>query len=459
MSIETKKFIFRVEGSESTQVVEVHHQEVEEEVVEDEDEIEEVSLEDYDQIQIVDNSDIPSGHSSKKKFIFLSQGEEINHVQEFSDEHDDDSPTPLNLQGGSKAPLILDTSVSGAVGSVIEVANQEGIVGKTEEVHTFSFETDDRNFEFITEDGVHASQVDLEDSSRPYECELCKKQFTKIEILKRHIKTHMKEKEFKCSYCTKTFDRRDVLNDHVRNHTGEKPFQCTTCNKKFTRGFVLLRHMRTHNEGVYKCDFCFKSFDRKDTYRDHMRNHTGEKPFKCRFCGKSFSRSFVLTKHEKSHVIREELQSENSLDMDNSESVLVEEMDYHDDDSVQQATDLLLQKELVHEVICSDNVEQEIIQAEDDFKIIEQQEVAMDENLVGEPAVEEVVETEAITLATADGQIVRVISKEQYDRLLAAAGKQKTYRCDTCNKTFTSHGLFQQHFGLRWEQGGCIGAK
>ena len=30
--------------------------------------------------------------------------------------------------------------------------------------------------------------------------------------------------------------------------------------------------------------------------------------------------------------------------------------------------------------------------------------------------VEEVVETEAITLATADGQIVRVISKEQYER-------------------------------------------
>ena len=29
---------------------------------------------------------------------------------------------------------------------------------------------------------------------KPFECELCKKQFTKIEILKRHIKTHMKEK-------------------------------------------------------------------------------------------------------------------------------------------------------------------------------------------------------------------------------------------------------------------------
>lgn len=53
-----------------------------------------------------------------------------------------------------------------------------------------------------------------------------------------------------------------------------------------------------------------------------------------------------------------------------------------------------------------------------DFQIIEHKDiVAVDESsLICEPAVEEVVETEAITLATADGQIVRVISKEQYDK-------------------------------------------
>jgi len=389
----------------------------------------------------------------KKKFIFIGEGEEGTEI--YGQQYVGQGGSFSFTEASGKAPLILDPNVSGAVESVIEVTNHENI-GKTEEVQTFSFEDD--KFALMEEED---DQDDDSGLIKPFECELCKKQFTKIEILKRHIKTHMKEKEFKCSYCPKTFDRRDVLNDHVRNHTGEKPFQCTTCNKKFTRGFVLLRHMRTHAEGVYKCDFCFKSFDRKDTYRDHMRNHTGEKPFKCRFCGKAFSRSFVLTKHEKSHVIREEL-GENSLDIVDSDTVLVEEIDYEDEESVKQATDLLLQRELGEEVI-QDNVEyeqeyeQEIIQDEQDFKIIEHQDiVSMDENLVCEPAVEEVVETEAITLATADGQIVRVISKEQYDRLLAAAGKQKTYRCDTCNKTFTNNAHFQQHFSLRWELGGCI---
>ena len=176
--------------------------------------------------------------------------------------------------------------MSGVVESVIEVTNNdtstgsEGTVGeKTEEGQTFSFEESKFGLIEVREE-TEEEEMDS-DAAKPFECELCKKQFTKIEILKRHIKTHLKDKvrdwsllshlfylyclllqEFKCTYCTKTFDRRDVLNDHVRNHTGEKPFQCTVCNKKFTRGFVLLRHMRTHGEGAFKCDFCLKSFDR-----------------------------------------------------------------------------------------------------------------------------------------------------------------------------------------------------
>ncbi|XP_023338084.1 zinc finger protein 90 [Eurytemora carolleeae] len=322
---------------------------------------------------------------------------------------------------------------------------------------------------FIEVDGVgkdeneemFARELDEFGSSkvRPFECNICHKMFTRVEILRRHLKTHMIEKDYKCTYCGKTFDRRDVLNDHMRNHTGEKPFQCTICHKKFTRGFVLLRHMRIHNEGGFKCKFCLKTFDRKDTFRDHVRNHTGEKPFKCRYCNKSFSRSFVLTKHEKGHEMKVEGMEEES-DLHKTETILVESLEYEDKD-VSDATEMLLQKEFQHvseDVIEESAVEQEIIEDDEDFSFPQSHDLHSD-TLVNEAVNEEVVETEAITLATADGQIVRVISREQYEKLVEVANKSKTYRCETCNRTFTNHNIYQAHFSEPWENGGCISQK
>ena len=86
-----------------------------------------------------------------------------------------------------------------------------------------------------------------------------------------------------------------------------------------------------------------------------------------------FGRSFVLTKHEKSHVIREEMgTAERHIDIEyvDTDSVEVQEIDYQDEESVKQATDLLLQKELGEEII-EGEVEQEIIQDEQEFKVIE----------------------------------------------------------------------------------------
>ena len=87
-----------------------------------------------------------------------------------------------------------------------------------------------------------------------------------------------------------------------------------------------------------------------------------------------FNRSFVLTKHEKSHVIREEMSgiTENPIDIEfvDSDNVEVQEVDFEDEESVKQATDLLLQKELGEEVI-EGEVEQEIVQDDHDFKDIE----------------------------------------------------------------------------------------
>ena len=152
---------------------------------------------DYSQIQIVNAI---STSPAKKKFIFLGEGEEGTEI--YGQQYDQGGSFSFTEASG-KAPLILDHDVSGAVESVIEVTNHEnignfgarwkiviiwGFLGKTEEVQTFSFEDD--KFALMEE------EEDEEDNGliKPFECELCKKQFTKIEILKRHIKTHMKEK-------------------------------------------------------------------------------------------------------------------------------------------------------------------------------------------------------------------------------------------------------------------------
>ena len=114
--------------------------------------------------------------------------------------------------------------------------------------------------------------------SKPFDCGLCKKQFTKIETLKGHLKIHMKENKSKKSYYNKTLDKRD---GHVKTHTGGNLFPCYNCNKKFNRVVVRPHHMETHAEDIFKCDDCAKSFDYQDSLKNHRRTHSFEPRLGC----------------------------------------------------------------------------------------------------------------------------------------------------------------------------------
>lgn len=71
-----------------------------------------------------------------------------------------------------------------------------------------------------------------------YKCDFksCEKSFSKIVNLRKHCKSHYKNKKiYFCPYegCNKSFSAYYSLNSHYRIHTGNMPFRCEICDKKF----------------------------------------------------------------------------------------------------------------------------------------------------------------------------------------------------------------------------------
>jgi hypothetical protein len=65
-----------------------------------------------------------------------------------------------------------------------------------------------------------------------------------------HIRTkHTKEKPLKCDYpgCNACFAESSNLSKHKKIHLPEAQCVCSTCGKSFSRIDQLKRHMKTHN--------------------------------------------------------------------------------------------------------------------------------------------------------------------------------------------------------------------
>ncbi|KAH7419230.1 hypothetical protein BKA64DRAFT_541098, partial [Cadophora sp. MPI-SDFR-AT-0126] len=52
------------------------------------------------------------------------------------------------------------------------------------------------------------------DKPRPHVCGTCSRSFARLEHLKRHERSHTKEKPFECPECARCFARRDLLLRH-----------------------------------------------------------------------------------------------------------------------------------------------------------------------------------------------------------------------------------------------------
>ncbi|XP_019773306.1 zinc finger protein 814 isoform X2 [Dendroctonus ponderosae] len=144
-----------------------------------------------------------------------------------------------------------------------------------------------------------------------HKCNICGKDFSRPNHLKRHMSSHSENKPFTCEICTKSFVRKDHLLQHQKLHEQQEELPCDICGKSFGRADHLAKHKASkHGIGEklmimgdkkFYCDKCHKGFT-TEKYRDvHMKAHNGEKKFMCKVCEKTFLSRSHLTEHMKFH--------------------------------------------------------------------------------------------------------------------------------------------------------------
>ncbi|KAK6464180.1 hypothetical protein DFJ63DRAFT_333770 [Scheffersomyces coipomensis] len=81
-----------------------------------------------------------------------------------------------------------------------------------------------------------------------------------------------KPRLFVCQVCTRAFARLEHLRRHERSHTKEKPFSCGVCQRKFSRRDLLLRHAQKLHAG---CSDAITRLRRKSIKRSSSMSNSG----------------------------------------------------------------------------------------------------------------------------------------------------------------------------------------
>jgi len=87
-----------------------------------------------------------------------------------------------------------------------------------------------------------------------FTCGKCKRVFTSIMYLARHIKRvcpDMSQRKWKCSKCSKAFRHPFGLQQHMFTHTGERPHKCSQCAKAFYSANDLKRYLISQLKKIY----------------------------------------------------------------------------------------------------------------------------------------------------------------------------------------------------------------
>lgn len=97
------------------------------------------------------------------------------------------------------------------------------------------------------------TDVDKDKVDQTFDCELCKKRFSRKSNFMAHMKRHYsnqiehaKVKTHLCCICGKLFSYKTHLIRHLYIHNGKRPYKCEYCGSDFTQRGGLMKHIEKH---------------------------------------------------------------------------------------------------------------------------------------------------------------------------------------------------------------------
>ncbi|KPI92261.1 hypothetical protein RR46_13482 [Papilio xuthus] len=151
----------------------------------------------------------------------------------------------------------------------------------------------------------HMSQKGCGGQISLYTCECGYATFT-LEVLRRHILTHVEDKPHKCEMCDRSYIQRIQLQKHMERHYG---YICGECGHNANTKAGLLIHKREHLDlkkltcHFEGCSYSKKEFRDEASLRKHIKDHVNNKPYSCEVCGKSFHNEAYMRKHVQTHTL------------------------------------------------------------------------------------------------------------------------------------------------------------